>query len=267
MPCERGYGRSLHPMRVTVCQLTNYGGILHDEWDALVDHVRDEDADLLVLPEMPFSRWLPADFTVVAEQWEDAADEAAEWLAVLPAFAPTAVVGTRPVSEATGRRNAGYLVDGAETRDVHDKAHLPDEPGFWERRWYEAADPSFQPFTTQDASVGMLICTELWAFEEARAYGRAGVDLLVVPRATPHGSLERWLAGGRAAAITAGAFLASSNLYRTPGGVDLGGMGFVVSPDGDLLGATDAAEPFLTVDVDLDVAREAKSTYPRYVFG
>ena len=39
-----------------------------------------------------------------------------------------------------------------------------------------------------------------------------------------------------------------------------------VSPDGDLLGATDAAEPFLTVEVDLELARAAKATYPRYVF-
>lgn len=253
-------------MRVTVCQLSNYGGILDDEWEALVDHVRAEDSDLLVLPEMPFSRWLPADHTVVVDQWEEAADVAAEWLSIMPAFAPTAVVGTRPVSDDAGRRNAGFLVDGTQVVDVHDKAHLPDEPGFWERRWYDAADPSFQPFDVGDARVGMLICTELWAFEQARSYAAGGVDLVVAPRVTPGETLEAWLVAGRAAAITAGAFVASSNLFRQ-GGVDLGGMGFVAGPDGELLGATDVADPFLTLDLDLEVARAAKSTYPRYVFG
>ena len=252
-------------MRVTVCQLSNYGGILDDEWEALVDHVRDRRSDLLVLPEMPFSRWLPADHTVVDAQWDDAVAVAADWLAVMPAFAPTAVVGSRPVTRPEGRRNAGYLVDGDRTIDVHDKAYLPNEPGYWEARWYGAAEPAFEPFVLGEATIGMLICSELWAFEEARAFSRSGVDLVVVPRATPSESLERWLVAGRAAAITSGAFVASSNLFRQ-GGVDLGGMGFVFGPDGDLLGATDVSEPFVTVDLDLDEARAAKETYPRYLF-
>jgi predicted amidohydrolase len=262
---DRPDDRTLPIMRVTVCQLSNYGGILDDEWEALVDHVRDERSDLLLLPEMPFSRWLAADHTVVDAQWDDAVAVAADWLGVMPAFAPTAVVGSRPVNRVTGRRNGGYLVDGERTTDVHDKAYLPNEPGYWEARWYEPGEPAFAPFAVGDASVAMLICSELWSFEAARSFADAGVDLVAVPRATPSESLERWLVAGRAAAMTAGAFVASSNLYRQ-GGVDLGGMGFLVGPDGDLLATTDAAEPFATVDIDLTVARDAKATYPRYLF-
>lgn len=251
-------------MRVTVCQLTNYGGILDDEWDRLVDHVRAEGSDLLVLPEMPFSRWLAADYTVVPEQWDEAADRSEEWVAVLPAFAPTAVVGTRAVVDDDGtRRNGGFVVDGGDARDVHDKSMLPDQPGWWEARWYQAATPAFEPFDVAGAKAGMLICSELWAMDRARGYGTAGVDLIVVPRATGHDSLEVWLAATRTAAVVSGAFVASSNLHRPPGGVDLGGMGMVVSPDGDLLAFTDAQDPFATVEVDLAVAAAAKSTYPR----
>ena len=75
-------------MRITVTQLTNYGGIIDDEWHDLVDHVRAQRSDLLLLPEMPFSRWLAADHTVVEEQWLDAAKASADWLEVMPAFAP-----------------------------------------------------------------------------------------------------------------------------------------------------------------------------------
>lgn len=251
-------------MRITVTQLTNYGGILDDEWHDLVDHVRAKSSDLLLLPEMPFSRWLAADHTVVEQQWLDAAKTASDWLAVMPAFAPTAVVGTRAMAEP--KHNVGYLVDGDATSDVHAKAYLPNEPGFWEGRWYDAAEPSFETFAVGDAKVGMTICTEMWSFEHVRSMGRSGMQVLVVPRATPGETLEKWLAGARAAAVTAGAYVASSNLFRS-GGVDLGGMGFVIDPDGEILEVTSSADPFVTVEIDLAVADAAKTTYPRYVFG
>lgn len=255
-------------MRITVCQLTNIGGILPEEWDELAHHVAEEESELLLLPEMPFSRWLAADFTVVPEQWIEAVEQAREWLDLLPDLAPVAVVGTRPDSLDGTFTNRGFALDADGPRDVHDKHYLPNESGFWERRWYEPAPSSFEPFAIAGATAAMQICTEMWFFEHARALGRRGVDLLLVPRATPHETLDKWLAGGRSAAVTAGAFCASSNLYRAAGGpADLGGMGWVMDPDGEVLAVTDQAEPFATVEIDLEAARSAKETYPRYVQG
>ena len=89
---------------------------------------------------------------------------------------------------------------------------------------------------------------------------------ICVPRATPHKSVQRWLAGGRAAAVCAGAFCLSSNLWTPPGGkVDCGGLGWIISPEGDVLAQTSEDSPFATVDIDPQFARQAKSTYPRYV--
>ncbi len=255
-------------MRITVCQLTNIGGILPDEWDALAHHVADAESDLLLLPEMPFSRWLAAEFTVVPEQWTEAVEQAEEWLALLPDVAPTMVAGTRPTVKDGSNRNCGYLVDAAGQRDVHEKHYLPNESGFWERRWYDPAPADFTAFSAGEATAGMLICTEVWFFEHARQYGTDGADLLLVPRATPHASLEVWLAGGRSASMVSGAFCASSNLYRARGGpADLGGLGWISDPYGRILATTDTADPFATVDIDLDLARAAKETYPRYVPG
>lgn len=255
-------------MRITICQLTNIGGILPEEWDALAHHVAEEESDLLLLPEMPFSRWLAADFTVVREQWDDAVAEAEEWLGLLPDLSPTRVAGTRPCAPDGRSLNRGFVVGDDGVRDVHDKHYLPNESGFWERRWYEPAEASFAAFDVAGARAGMLICTEMWFFEHARSLGRDGVDLLLVPRATPHESLDLWLAAGRSAAVTAGAFCVSSNLYRGRGGpADLGGLGWVIDPDGEVLAVTDQAEPFATVEVDLAEAIAAKDTYPRYVTG
>src|SRR3712207_7924885 len=59
-------------------------------------------------------------------------------------------------------------------------------------------------FRSRGARVGFLICTEMWFGERARAYGDQKAHLLAIPRCTPNESLDRWLAGGRTAAIVAG---------------------------------------------------------------
>lgn len=95
---------------------------------------------------------------------------------------------------------------------------------------------------------------------------REGVGLLRLPRATPLASVDRWLAGGRAATTASGAYSLSSDQWIPGGGtVECGGLGWVVSPDGDVLATTSAEEPFVTVEVGLALAEAAKGTYPRYV--
>jgi N-carbamoylputrescine amidase len=112
----------------------------------------------------------------------------------------------------------------------------------------------------------VLICTEMWFFEWARHYAASKADLICVPRVTPHGSVKKWLAGGQAAAVCAGAYCLSSNIWNPPGGrADCGGLGWVISPEGDILAETNAHSPFATVEVDLEFARKSKETYPRYV--
>jgi predicted amidohydrolase len=110
----------------------------------------------------------------------------------------------------------------------------------------------------------MLLCTELWALEQARAYGNAGSHLLVVPRITGRATLDKWIVGGKAAAIVAGAFCASSN--RISSGGEFGGQGWIIGPDGDMLGLTSQKQPFISITIDLQRADEAKTTYPRYIF-
>ena len=46
---------------------------------------------------------------------------------------------------------------------------------------------------------------------------------------------------------------------------NLGGVAFICGPEGDVLATTDAAHPFATLNIDLDLADRAKATYPRYV--
>jgi predicted amidohydrolase len=250
-------------MKVTVCQLHDDPAGLESDWAGLVAHVRAEESNLVLLPEMPFSPWFATSRTFNPAIWAAAVAAHTAWETRLRDLAPAVVIASRPIDFGNERYNEGFVWD-AETgiRGVHAKTFLPDEEGVWEASWYQRATPEFTPVQVFDAQVGFLICTELWYFEQARLYGLEGVHLLVTPRLTGGSTLDKWLVGGRAAAIAAGAFGLSSNRFDTSG--VYGGQGWVVGPDGELLGLTSASKPFVSARLDLEAAKNAKSTYPRY---
>jgi N-carbamoylputrescine amidase len=146
---------------------------------------------------------------------------------------------------------------------AHEKRYLPDEEGFWEASWYDRGAGDFSPIDVGQARIGFMICTELWFMQHAREYGQDGMHLLAVPRATPAYSSDKWLAGGRAAAVVSGAFCLSANRASIEQG--WGGTGWIMGPDGDVLAKTTADQPFVTVEIDLNEAELAKKSYPRYV--
>jgi N-carbamoylputrescine amidase len=259
-------------MRVTVCQLRIDSEHLDADWARLVAHVSNEGSDLVLLPEMPFYPWPFTRPRFDAAVWAQAVQAHARWLARLAEMAPAVVAGSRP-SAGEPRLNEAFVwtLHEGEMADIHSKYYLPDEEGFWEASWYTRGDGRFRPAavrlpTEQSIRVGFLICTELWFMQQARAYGQDGTHLLLTPRATERRTVDKWLAGGRAAAVIAGAYSLSSNHYHE--GTDearLGGQGWIVDPDGAVLALTSPESPFVTVAIDPGRADAAKTSYPRYV--
>jgi N-carbamoylputrescine amidase len=255
-------------MRVTVCQLRNEAGDLAQDWDRLVAHVGQEGSDLVLLPEMPFYPWVAWTRQFDPAVWLASVKAHDAWMQRLTELAPAVVLGSRPVIRGGRHLNEGFLWEaGAGYRAVHAKYYLPDEPGFWEASWYERGDSEFIATQCGEVKVGYMICTEIWFAEHARSYGKEGAHLLLCPRGTPMSSADKWVAGGRTAAVVSGAYCLSSNR----GGVDAQGMewagtGWIVEPEeGEVLGLTSVEQPFLTREIDLKVADRAKETYPRYV--
>ncbi len=255
-------------MKVSVCQLDSRADRLDRELEALAAHVAAHGSELVLLPEMCFYDWLAAEPEVDRERWLAAVDAHARRLLELSSLGAAAIIGTRPVVEAAGEfRNQAYLwTPEPRVLPVHDKHYLPDEAGYWEASWYKPGPLRFDSCSALDLTIGLQICTEMWFFEWARHFARAGAELLCIPRATPHQSVQKWLAGGQAAAVCAGAYCLSSNLWTPPGGrTDCGGLGWVISPEGDVLATTSEDQPFACVEIDPEFARHSKSTYPRYL--
>jgi N-carbamoylputrescine amidase len=254
-------------MKVTVCELPDSTAALEAAWSGLIEHLASEQSDLLLLPEMPFHPWLAGTREVDPGAWLEAVAAHDQWLERLPELGVATVLGSRPVVVENRRYNEGFVWEAATGyRAAHLKYYLPDEEGFWEATWYERGDGTFEAAKAGGISVGFQICTDLWFTERSRALGKQGVHLIAIPRATPRSTLQKWVVGGRVAAVVSGTYCLSSNRI-TP--VDAegepGSLGWIVDPEGEVLAVTPPDRPFVTVPVDRAVAETAKETYPRYV--
>jgi N-carbamoylputrescine amidase len=235
------------------------------QWEKLCTHVKNDSSDLVLLPEMPFYYWFASSAKFDSKTWGRAVKEHQKWRKRLSELGAPVVLGTAPVERMGKRANEGFVwTKKGGVRGVHLKEYLPLEPGFYEANWYGRGGKPFVPFEVPGWKAGMMICTDMWSMADARKYGKEGVGLIVVPRATPLRSVDKWIAGGKVAAVVAGAYCASSNRGGWQGDLQFAGKGWIMSPDGEVLGMTSKSKPFVTVSIDRAKAIHAKTTYPRY---
>jgi predicted amidohydrolase len=244
-------------MKVTVCQLHNGRESFAADWDALVKHVEAEHSELVLLPEMPFSPWFPTPRKFDAQLWRAALAAHDAWEPRLSELKSATALGTRPIDFGNVRYSAGFYWNREEglAETIHVKSCLANEEGWWETTWYERAVPDFEPAMVGRASVGMLIGLELWLPQQAKSYGEEGVHIVAVPRVDRlSAAIEVWLEGGREAAKASGAYCISSS--RGSHADDIGGAGWILSPDGEPLALTSPERPFVSVDLDLAAITE-----------
>jgi N-carbamoylputrescine amidase len=252
-------------MRITVCELPHAPEALERAWEALCEHTTRHRSELVLLPEFAMVEpvWESPAFDL--ERWRAVEVLTHEWLRRLPQLGVDHVVGARPATIDGRPYDQGFIWSRAGgLAPLRSKFFMPDEPGGWEARWFTRGDHDFAPFRAGDLSFGLNICSELWALETYGNYARAGVHAVLSPRATAAATTAKWISIGVVAAVRSGAFCLSSNRVAPSG--TYGGVGWIISPDGELLARTSSDAPFATVEIDLDLAAAARRSYPRYVF-
>ena len=70
-------------MRVTVCELNDQPEALAQDWERLVVHVKQENSQLVLLPEMPFYPWIANARLFEPATWKTAVIAHESWLARL----------------------------------------------------------------------------------------------------------------------------------------------------------------------------------------
>jgi N-carbamoylputrescine amidase len=234
-------------------------------WGDLKAAVTAARPDILLTNELPFGPWIAesAAFSDEAAQLSIHAHEAG--LVELIDLGLPAVISSRPVWHGKRLANEAVVIQDGAVRPLHRKHYFPNEPGWYESEWYSADGSGFVPAEILGIKVGVLLCTEAMFNERARAYGKQGTSLIVVPRTTGV-NLEPWKIAGAMAALVAGAYVVSSNrVGPTIGGMRFGGGGFAYAPHGKLLSVTTPTNPLQTFDLDPEESATAQREYPCYV--
>ena len=252
-------------MRVTVCEFPNEKRYKVAAWQKLAEHCIAEQSEIVVLPEMPFCDWkMFMSRAVDQSRWEEATSIHDTMIARMDELEARMVLSSRPIDIDGQRFNQAFCWTPDEGyRGTHCKYYLPDEPDGWEATWFHRGDTDFTTMEVDGLKIGYQICTELLFSDVSRDIGRSGAHLIAAPRATS--GHRRWRMAACMAAVMAGCFAASAN-RRSYDGEEFAGGSWLVSPEGEVLAETSAAEPFKTLDVDFSQANAAKGTYPRNLY-
>lgn len=235
-------------------------------FEAIAQRVRQSAPDLLVTNEMPFGDWVwnvpHYDESVAARSI--ALHEAG--LSALRSLGVPAVISSRPVRAGDKVANEAFALVDSRYVLLHYKHYFPEEPGWHEASWFRTLSPGFELGEVLGLKVGVLLCTEAMFNERARAYGRAGAELIVVPRATGQ-ALGGWRTACAMAAVVSGCYVVSSNRSgsASSGSPIFGGTGMAFAPDGSPIGETDEDHTLMSFTLEQQRVVAQQALYPCYV--
>jgi agmatine deiminase len=141
------------------------------------------------------------------------------------------------------------------------KAHIPYDPYFYEKNYFEAGDSDYKVFDTSFARIGVLICYDQWFPEPARINTLNGAEIIFYPTAIGYVKgytsadgdwHDSWKTVQRAHAIANGIHVAAVNRVGEEGELEFWGGSFVCDSFGKILAeASTTSEEVLIAEVDL----------------
>ncbi|MCW4006283.1 MAG: carbon-nitrogen hydrolase [Candidatus Bathyarchaeota archaeon] len=174
------------------------------------------------------------------------------------------VVLVVPVFEKTAEGkfyNSAVVIDAdGSVLGVYRKIHVPFDPLFYEKNYFEQGNGGYGVYQTRYGCVGVLICYDQWFPEAARINVLEGADIIFYPTAigTVKGCnsddgnwQEAWQTVQRGHAIVNGVHVAAVNRVGVEGELEFWGGSFVCDSFGKILAQAGRSEEVLVVKVDL----------------
>lgn len=147
------------------------------------------------------------------------------------------------------------------------KAHIPHDPAFYEKNYFDAGDLGFKVFDLGFARVGVLICYDQWFPEAARSLALAGAEIIFYPTAIGRvrdinpvegNWQEAWETVQRGHAIANNVIVCAVNRVGSEGNSDFWGGSFIANAFGQVLARGPETTSLVCAQVDL-----AHSKYTR----
>lgn len=158
--------------------------------------------------------------------------------------------------------NSAAVIDAdGSLRDTYRKIHIPYDPLFYEKDYFEKGDSGYIVHKTRYANFAVLICYDQWFPEAARICTLKGAEILFYPTAIGwirgHDSADgdwhdAWETIMRSHAIANGVHVAAVNRVGVESELDFWGGSFVSDPFGAVLKrASYTKEATLVAELDL----------------
>ena len=158
--------------------------------------------------------------------------------------------------------NSAVVVDSnGEIMDTYRKAHIPQDPYFYEKDYFEAGDSDYKVFETSFARIGVLICYDQWFPEPARINALKGAEIIFYPTAIGYVKgytsedgdwHDAWKTVQRAHAIANGIHVAAVNRVGEEGELEFWGGSFVCDSFGKVIAeASTTKDEVVVAQIDL----------------
>jgi len=204
-----------------------------------------------------------------------------EWLGGLAAELGVVIVGSLFERRAAGiyHNTAVVLEADGSLAGRYRKAHIPDDPAYYEKFFFTPGDDDLRPIETSVGRLGVLVCWDQWYPEAARLMTLAGAELLLYPTAIGRSAedppeeqrrqQEAWETVQRGHAVANGLPVLACNrvgFEQDPSGATTGitfwGNSFACGPQGEMLARAGDAPETLVVDLDLARSEQVRRMWP-----
>ena len=156
---------------------------------------------------------------------------------------------------------------------IYRKAHIPDDPGFYEKFYFSPGDTGYKVFNTKFGKIGILICWDQWYPEAARITSLLGAEIIFYPTAigwelnssneTNSEQYKAWQTIQCSHAIANGIFVVAVNRVGQEGLNRFWGGSFISNPFGTILyQASHVKEEVHVQEIDLKQIDYYRSTWP-----
>ena len=226
---------------------------------------KDGGASMAVLPEIPLNPWSPATKEQRAQDAEELGGPRTQIQIEAAKAVGIALVGGAILIGSDGQRRNTALVISADGSilGTWEKAHLPNEPGFWEMDHYVRGEHGPSPIEGLGFPLGVQICSDLNRPQGTQLLAAQGAELVVVPRSTELATWDRWRHVAIATALTCCCWVATVNRPEPEDGVLIGGPSFAVTPDAEVL--VETTDPVAVFSYDAEKLPAHQRAYPGYL--
>jgi agmatine deiminase len=230
----------------------------------MVEEAAKKGAQIICLQELYNARYFPQNETADAEKFaETIPGESTNAFSRLAKKHKIVIIVPLFEKHPNGKYyNSAVVIDSdGKLMDTYHKVHIPQDPLFYEKNYFEAGDLGYKVYKTTYANIGVLICYDQWFPEAARINVLKGADIIFYPTAIGwikgHTSTdgdwhEAWKTIQRSHAIANGVHVAAVNRVGEEDELAFWGGSFVCDAFGEILKeASNDAEEILVVKVDL----------------